>query len=243
MRPLTIGSCFILSLLSHTPSHAGFDASISDREIPMRLSYLTVQIHTRTRYQSAGAAKTGSPETLFLLEEEMIKHRRIMAVVFASMVLLPSRFLFSQESSPQASTASQDQASTDKDIELLRKDVRSQKKQLIAANMNLTEKEAEQFWPVYDQYTDELVKINDKKYAAIKQYAQSYDTLTDAQAVDLTKQALDVDQSVVQLRMKYLPIFQKVVSGKKTAQFFQLDRRLVGLIDLQLASGIPLAEP
>jgi hypothetical protein len=43
--------------------------------------------------------------------------------------------------------------------------------------------------------------------------------------------------------MKYIPIFQKVVSGKKTAQFFQLDRRLVGLIDLQLASGIPLAQP
>ena len=173
----------------------------------------------------------------------MITHRRIMVVILTSVVMLPSRFLFSQASSPQASSASQDQAATDKDIDLLRKDVRSQKKQLIAANMNLTDKEAEQFWPVYDQYTNELVKINDKKYAAIKQYAQSYDTLTDAQALDLTKQALDVDQSVAQLRMKYVPIFQKVVSGKKTAQFFQLDRRLVGLIDLQLASGIPLVEP
>ena len=173
----------------------------------------------------------------------MITHRRIMVVILTSVVMLPSRFLFSQASSPQTTTAGQDQAATDKDIDLLRKDIRSQKKQVIAANLNLTDKEAEQFWPVYDQYTNELVKINDKKYAAIKQYAQSYDTLTDAQAVDLMKQALDVDESVAQLRMKYIPIFQKVVSGKKTAQFFQLDRRLVGLIDLQLASGIPLAEP
>jgi hypothetical protein len=173
----------------------------------------------------------------------MITQRRIVAVTLVSMVLLPSRFVCSQESSQQATTASQDQAATDKDIDLLRKDVRSQKKQIIAANMNLTDKESEQFWPVYDQYTNELVKINDKKYAAIKEYAQNYGTLTDEQAVDLMKQALDVDQSVAQLRMKYIPIFEKVVSGKKTAQFFQLDRRLVGLIDLQLASGIPLAEP
>jgi len=174
----------------------------------------------------------------------MITQRRFLTAMLVSMVLLSGRFLFSQASSPQATTASSDQGgASEKDIDLLRKDVRSQKKQIIAANMNLTDKEAEQFWPVYEQYTNELVQINDKKYAAIKQYAMNYDTLTDDQAQDLIKQALEVDESVSQLRIKYVPIFRKVVSGKKTAQFFQLDRRLVGVIDLQLASGIPLVQP
>jgi hypothetical protein len=59
----------------------------------------------------------------------------------------------------------------------------------------------------------------------------------------LSRQIIGVDQSVAQLRMKYLPLFGKVVSGKKTALFFQLDRRLVMLIDLQLASQIPIVEP
>jgi Spy/CpxP family protein refolding chaperone len=176
-------------------------------------------------------------------EEEMITHRRIMAVILVSMALLPSRSLFSQASSPQATTSQQDQAGLDKDVELLRKDVRSQKKQIVAANLNLTDKEAEQFWPVYEQYTDELMKINNKKYAAIKQYAQNYDTMTDDQAQDLMKQALEVDQSVAELRLKYIPIFRKVVSGRKTAQYLQIERRLVMVIDLQLASGIPLVEP
>jgi hypothetical protein len=197
-------------------------------------------------YQSAVGKPHGEPSDSDFYdrqEEEMITQRRIMAVVLVTMAVLPAGSVFSQASSPQATTASQDQGASDKDIDLLRKDVRSQKKQIIAANMNLSDKEAEQFWPVYDQYTDELVKINDKKYAAIKQYAQSYDTMTDAQAQDLMRQALEVDQSVAQLRQKYIPIFNKVVSGKKTAQFFQLDRRLVMLIDLQLASGIPLVEP
>jgi hypothetical protein len=169
----------------------------------------------------------------------MVKQRRIAMIV--SVVLLSQGFLFSQNSSPQAT--SQGQGSLDQDIDLLRKDVRSQKKQMVAANMNLTDQEAEKFWPVYDQYTAELVKINDAKYGAIKQYAQNYNTLTDDQAEALTKQVLVVDQSVAELRQRYIPIFNKVLSGRKTALFFQLDRRLVMLIDLQLASSIPLVQP
>jgi hypothetical protein len=135
------------------------------------------------------------------------------------------------------------QSGTDQDIDLLRKDIRSQKKQIIAANLQLTDTESEKFWPLYDQYTAELVKINDAKYAAVKEYATSYSTLTDDQALALTRQIIGVDQSVAQLRLKYVPIFSKVIPGKKTALFFQLDRRLVMLIDLQLASQIPMVQP
>jgi len=145
-----------------------------------------------------------------------------------------------QAQTPSNSSA---QSSTDQDIDLLRKDIRSQKKQIIAANLQLTDTEAEKFWPLYDQYTAELVKINDAKYAAIKEDATNYSTLTDDKALSLSRQIIGVDQSVAQLRMKYVPLFGKVISGKKTALFFQLDRRLVMLIDLQLASQIPMVQP
>jgi hypothetical protein len=147
------------------------------------------------------------------------------------------------QSSAQTPSNNSAQSSTDQDIDLLRKDIRSQKKQIIAANLQLTDQEAEKFWPLYDQYTAELVKINDEKYSAIKQYATNYSTLTDDQALSLTRQIIGVDQSVAQLRLKYVPLVSKVITGKKTALFFQLDRRLVGLIDLQLASQIPMVQP
>jgi hypothetical protein len=143
----------------------------------------------------------------------------------------------------QATANTSGQSSVDQDIDLMRKDVRSQKKQIIAANLQLTDAEATKFWPIYDQYTAELVKINDAKYAAIKDYATNYDTMTDDKALSLTRQILGVDQSVAQLRQKYVPIVSKVISGKKTALFFQLDRRLTALIDLQLASAIPMVQP
>jgi hypothetical protein len=132
---------------------------------------------------------------------------------------------------------------SDQDVQLLRQDLRSKKKQLIAANLPLTDAEAVKFWPVYDQYTTETMKINDTRYAVIKEYAASYNSLTDAQAQDFVTRSIGVDESFVQLRLKYIPIFQKVLSGKKTAMFFQMDKRIALMIDLQLASIIPIVQP
>ncbi len=168
----------------------------------------------------------------------MITNRRAALEMLASMGLLSNVPLFSQDSSQQATSDGFEV--TDKDIDLLRKDVRSQKKQIVAANLTLTDKEAEKFWPIYDQYTGDLVKTNDQLYAILKEYANSLDTLSDEQAEKLTRHALEVDESVAQLRLKYMPVFTKAISGKKTATFMQLDRRLALVINLRLASIIPL---
>ena len=45
------------------------------------------------------------------------------------------------------------------------------------------------------------------------------------------------------LRLKYVPVVSQVLPGRKAATFFQLDRRLNMIIDLQLFSQIPLAHP
>lgn len=125
----------------------------------------------------------------------------------------------------------------------MRKDLRSQGKQVIAANMSLTDAEAEKFWPVYEQYVSELAKISDTKYTLIKLYMQSDGVLTDKEAESAVKQWAEIDQSVAQLRMKYIPSFRKVLSSKNTARFFQLERRVQLMIDLPLASALPLVEP
>lgn len=142
----------------------------------------------------------------------------------------------------QATTAASGSQVQDQDITLLRQDIRGKKKQLVAANLNLTPDEATKFWPVYDQYTTDLVKINDQKYALIKTYANDWGSITDARATDLITKAIGVDIQVSQLRLRYVPIFNKVISGKKTASFFQIDRRIQGMIDLQLMGAIPLVQ-
>lgn len=174
----------------------------------------------------------------------MYKHLLIGASFFL-MLGGASRSLLAQTNSGAQSTSAgaQDQPKiTDQDIELLRKDLRAQKKQIVAANLQLTTDQATKFWPMYDQYIAEQTKIHDQKYAVIKEFATSWGTISDAQAEDLTKRALAVDDQVAQLRMKFMPNFLKVLPGKQVATFFQIDRRLQMMVDLQLMSQLPLVQ-
>jgi hypothetical protein len=161
-----------------------------------------------------------------------MRAKLVRSMVFAVFAFVAAPSLYAQTA-----------AVPDQDLQLLRKDLRSMKKQLVAANMQLTDAEAQKFWPVYDQYTAETIKLYDARYAIVKDYADHISNLTDAQATSIAKRWGDADAAVIQLRQKYFPLFEKAIAGKKTALFFQIDRRLALMIDLQLASEIPLVQP
>jgi 1-aminocyclopropane-1-carboxylate deaminase/D-cysteine desulfhydrase-like pyridoxal-dependent ACC family enzyme len=128
----------------------------------------------------------------------------------------------------------------ERDLALLRRDLKSDKKKLIALNVPLTETEATKFWPVYDEYTGEMSKIYDEFYGIIKEYAANQKTLTDAQASIMINKWAAIQVKQAQTRQRYIPIVEKVIPSRKAALFFQVDRRLYGLMDLQVASQIPL---
>jgi hypothetical protein len=136
----------------------------------------------------------------------------------------------------------QAQTSANEDVRLFRKDLKSFKKQIIAANIELTDDEAQQFWPIYDRYTAEMAKMMDKKYEVISDYLQVYDTIPDEQADTYLLGRAAVEESLLQLRLKYIPIFRKVLSGKTAALFFQIDWRFGLVTDLQLSSQVPTVE-
>jgi hypothetical protein len=148
-----------------------------------------------------------------------------------------------QDAASQPASNQSSQAAIDQNIELLRKDIRSDKKQLIAANVQLTDAEAQAFWPVYDQYTAELTKIHDERVALLKEYAQGYQTMTDAQADNWVGRALKMDADVAALRLKYQPKFRKLLPAKKAALYAQVERQAQMLIDTHVAIQIPLVQP
>lgn len=132
---------------------------------------------------------------------------------------------------------------TDQEIELMRQDLRSKRKQIIAANIQMTDAEAEKFWPVYDQYAAEQKKAYDMHYGLLKEYAANINTLTNEQALSLTKRWTEADTAKAQLRTKYFPAFERVLDGKRAARLCQLDRMLTLMIDVQIASDVPLIKP
>jgi hypothetical protein len=130
---------------------------------------------------------------------------------------------------------------TDEDIALLRKDLRAMKMQVIGQNMSLSDTEGQKFWPIYSHYVRDLQEVNNQKYALLKQYSEMWATMTDQDALIYVRNWLEADGQAQALRLKYVPVVSQVLPGKKAATFFQLDRRLNMMIDLQLFSQIPLA--
>lgn len=164
----------------------------------------------------------------------MITTRRILittcalSVVAASFILPPS---------PAVSAEGRDSSS---DVELLRSDLRTKKMELIADRMQFTGKEADVFWPLYRKYEVELAAINDKKIAVMQEYLKALDTLDDARARDLAKKVLDVDQMTLDLRKKSFQEMSTVLPARTVVRFLQLERRLQQLVDVQLASELPI---
>ncbi len=167
----------------------------------------------------------------------------LAALLLVGLCVVGSPMAGAQDTSSQSSAAdSTADAITDQQLALLRRDIRSIKKQLIAANLTLTDSEATKFWPVYEKYSADMGKINDTRTAIIKEYSEEYGTLTDDQADNLIRRWLDTDIEQGKLRQRYVPIFRKVLPGKKAATFFQLDRRISMMVDVQLTSQLPLVQ-
>ena len=169
------------------------------------------------------------------LTQKEKKMKKVVAVALLVFALLLNAGILFAEGSTNESVGNQE-------MQKQRKDLQDMKKLIVSANMQLTEAEAVKFWPVYDDYTRETMRMNDIKMALIEDYARSYNTLTDAQAQGLTRRMLDADDAVVQLRFKYFPIFSKVLPAKKTALFMQLDRRLGLMMDMELVKQIPMVQ-
>ena len=130
---------------------------------------------------------------------------------------------------------------TDQDIALLRQDIRAIKMRVIGENMSLSDAEAQKFWPIYKHYADDLHDVHNEKYALLKQYAETWSTMTDQDALIYVRRSMEVDANAQALRLKYVPVVTQVLPGKKVATFFQLERKLCLMVDLQLFSQIPLA--
>jgi hypothetical protein len=129
---------------------------------------------------------------------------------------------------------------SDDDIKLIRQDIQGAKDDIIKDTMQLSEAEGTAFWPVYKEYAGGQRAIAEKRFAVILDYTKHVETLTDADASSLTQRMLQSEDEVQELRKKYFPKFEAALGAKRAAKFYQIDNRLTMILNVQLASEIPL---
>jgi len=125
---------------------------------------------------------------------------------------------------------------------LLRSDLRAQTTAIVAGVMQFSEAEDAAFWPIYREWEVELAKINDDRLAGIKEYAANYNTLTDAVADRLAQAALELEGRRQALKVKYYDRLKSALSPKTAARFFQVENQILLLLDLQIASSLPIVK-
>jgi hypothetical protein len=131
------------------------------------------------------------------------------------------------------------QTETD-EIELTRSVIEMERKGIVAGNMFLNEAESRAFWPVYNDYVNELRKINDRNVRLISDYAKAYENLTDTQATAFLREHVSIEKDKLTLIEEYIGKFEAVLPKKKVARFFQIENKIDAIIGYSLADEIPL---
>lgn len=127
-------------------------------------------------------------------------------------------------------------------MQILREKIKADKKLLVAANMELTESEAKNFWPIYEDYQKDLQKINERLGKLLQSYAADYKnkTMTDEKAKKLTDEFLSIEQAEVTLKTSYVPKLSKVLPATKMARYLQIENKIRAVIKYDLAATVPL---
>ncbi len=161
----------------------------------------------------------------------MIKNSALLMIMFAVM--------FAMLALCPLGGAQDQQPNIDSTIAVARANMQADRTTLITAAMSFNDKEGAAFWPIYRQYEYERSRVDDRRAAVIKQYSQKYPTLTDTEAKAMAKQMLDCDSRLAELKKKYYKKFNKALPALTVTKFFQLDRRIDLLMDMQVESALP----
>ena len=127
-------------------------------------------------------------------------------------------------------------------MEILRNKIRADKKLVVATNMELTESEAKNFWPIYEQYQKDLQKINQRIAAVLESYADDVrkKSLTDEKAKKLIDEALAIDREETGLKSAYAPKLSKALPMIKVVRYLQIENKIRAVVRYDIAAGVPL---
>jgi hypothetical protein len=141
-----------------------------------------------------------------------------------------------------AALASPAGAQVRSEIELTRQQIQTERQALVTAGMDLTDAEAEAFWPVYREYRAEMAPIGDRSVALIMGYAENYGSVTDEYATQMLKEFLAIQKAKLDVLQKYVSRFEKVLPAVKVARFYQLENKLDAVVAFDLAASIPILQ-
>jgi len=116
------------------------------------------------------------------------------------------------------------------------------RREVVVANLPLSEQEAAGFWQIYDRYRAEVRDLEEEAIRLGIEFASDYDSLADKRARELVEAVLDLRARQVALKQRYLGEFEKQVGARKVFRFYQIENRMDTLSQYEGQELIPLLE-
>ncbi len=134
------------------------------------------------------------------------------------------------------------EAQTYSQEELTKSLIENEKKKIIAESIDFSEAESKAFWPVYRDFEKEWEEVFHRKVDLLNHYSDNHGHINDDQALDMVNELIDIQFAEAKIRKDYLKKYQKILSGKKLARYYQLENKMSAVINYDLAEIIPLVE-
>lgn len=126
--------------------------------------------------------------------------------------------------------------------ELLRENLPDEKGPILGVVLQLTPEDAAKFWPIYEQYSAEMNKLNASAAASTDDYVKNFAQLSDQQADDTVRRAGEFHAQREALLAKYYGLVKQAVGAATAARFFEIENQILLLIELQINSNLPVAD-
>lgn len=103
---------------------------------------------------------------------------------------------------------------------------------IITNRLNLTQEQATQFWPIYNEYDVKQIEIR----RSIRKTANEINTLTatDTQILEALRKQIEWKQKEVDLEKEYMSKFLKVLNARQLAELYKAELQFTQMLLKQL---------
>jgi hypothetical protein len=157
-------------------------------------------------------------------------------------VLLSAGFAQGQAQAQEVTAKTTQEANIQSYVSLLRQDIKKGRVSILTELMELTPEQAAKFWPIYNEYDKELTKLGDERVANIRMFAENYASMPDAKITEIAHKALDIQARRTDLMKRYFDRMSQAISPQIAGRFLQIESQLQSILDLQIASSLPIVE-
>ena len=128
------------------------------------------------------------------------------------------------------------------EIQFSKENVQAERRSIIRNNVQLTETEARAFWPLYEKYRAELNEVDNQRVRLIREFAESYQALSDEKALELLSEFFKFKEAKIELQTAYIAKFSAFLPGKKVMRYYQVEHLIDTRLDYDLTRAIPLVK-